>query len=96
MLYSKTMGLTSRSAGLSPLARTQVTEELLEWADEVYVMEKRLERLLRRRFPDLTAGKRLLNLRIPDDYQYLEPALTAVLIERLTPLLGPPDAEDSC
>jgi predicted protein tyrosine phosphatase len=73
-LYSATPGVEERSAGTSPLARVQVTEELLQWADAVFVMERRLHRLLLRRFAAALAGKKL----------------AAVLVRRLTPHLGEP------
>lgn len=41
-LYAVTPGVKTRPAGLSDLARVQVTDELLAWADVVFVMEQRL------------------------------------------------------
>ena len=89
-LYASTPGVETRSAGLSPFARVQVTEELLEWADVVFVMERRLARMLKRRFEPWPAGKEVVCLEIPDDYQRMQVELLAVLTERLTPHLGPP------
>jgi predicted protein tyrosine phosphatase len=89
-LYSATPGLQTRSAGLSDLARVQVTEDLLAWADVVFVMERRLRRLLRRRFAAALKGKEIVCLEIPDDFQFLQPELLTVLTERLLPHLGPP------
>lgn len=89
-LYANTPGIEARSAGLSHLARVELTEELLVWADIVFVMELRLEKLVRRRFaPDL-GDKPLICLTIPDDYQFMQPELLALLTERLTPHLGAP------
>lgn len=42
-LYSTTPEIKARSAGLSYVARTQVTEELLDWADVVYLGNRGLE-----------------------------------------------------
>lgn len=91
-MYAGTPGISARSAGLSPLARVQVTDELLAWADVVFVMERRLRGLLRRRFAAALDGKELVCLDVPDDFQVGEPALIAVLTERLIPHLGPPAA----
>jgi predicted protein tyrosine phosphatase len=88
-VYAATPGVNARSAGLSPLARTQVTDELLAWADVVFVMERRLARMLRRRFGSALADKEVVCLAVPDDYQFMQPELMAVLEERLTPYLGP-------
>lgn len=89
-LYGTTLGIQAKSAGLSNLARVQVTEELLTWAEVVFVMEPRLRVLLRRRYRAALADKELVCLDVPDDFQFGQPELVAVLVERLTPHLGPP------
>ena len=92
-MYSATPGIQTRSAGLSDSARVQVTDELLAWADVVFVMERRLRTLLRRRFAVALAGKKVVCLNVPDDFQFGQPELMAVLTERLAPHLGLGDAE---
>ncbi|WP_240047369.1 hypothetical protein [Hymenobacter nivis] len=52
-------------------------------------MEKRHADRLRAKFPGALAGKRLVNLRIPDDYQFQDAALVALLREKLANYLGP-------
>lgn len=89
-LYATTPGLKVRSAGLSDLARVQVTIELLAWADVVFVMEKRLQGLLRRRFGTAVTGKEVVSLEVPDDFQFQQPELVAILCDRLAPYLGQP------
>lgn len=91
-LYSQTPGLSVQSAGLSPSARKQVTEELVEWSDVIFVMEKRLRRMMQRRFDSALAGKSLVCLEIPDDFQFQQPELLTILTDRLTPHLGPPQS----
>src|SRR5262245_57414572 len=87
-LYSNTPGIKARSAGLSPLARVQATDELIDWADVVIVMERRLVRLLRRRFGEALGDREVIDLDVPDDYQFMQPELLAVLRDRLEPVLG--------
>jgi predicted protein tyrosine phosphatase len=89
-LYSSTPGINARSAGLSPLARVQVTDDLLAWADVIFVMDRRLRKLLRRRFPALPEDKELVCLEVPDAFQFQQPELVAVLTERSAPHLGNP------
>jgi predicted protein tyrosine phosphatase len=89
-MYAHTPGLAVRSAGLSSLARVQVTEELLAWADVVFVMDRRLARTLQRRFPAVLDGEEVVCLNVPDNYQRMQPELQALLAERLLPYLGPP------
>jgi predicted protein tyrosine phosphatase len=88
ILYDSTPGLEVRSAGLADSARVQVTEELLAWADLVFVMELRLIKMIRRRFPSVIREWTCLD--IPDDYQFGQPELKAVLEEKLRPHLGMP------
>lgn len=74
-------GLEVRSAGVDPDAATEVTRELLEWADFVFVMEKRQRNMVRRRFPDLYQAKPIVCLYIPDHYDFMDPVLIALLRE---------------
>jgi predicted protein tyrosine phosphatase len=93
-MYSATPGIKARSAGLSHLARVQVTDVLLAWADVVFVMERQLGRLLRRRFATALQGKERVCLEVPDDFQFLQPELVTVLAEQLVPYLGQPAPAD--
>lgn len=69
----------ARSAGTSDNARIKVTACHMRWADVVLCMERKHTDLLRERFPDELAGRTLITLRIPDDYQFMDPELTALL-----------------
>ena len=76
---------------MSEFARVQVTEDLLAWADDIIVMERRLTKMLRRRFFEAMTDRKAITLEIPDDYQCMQQELLAILTERLTPYLGTPD-----
>ena len=73
----------ARSAGTEPGARVRVTAGHLGWADVVFVMEKKHADVLRQKFAPELAGKRLVNLRIPDKFQFLDAVLLDLLRERL-------------
>ncbi|TPG58979.1 protein tyrosine phosphatase [Hymenobacter nivis] len=88
-LFDGHPGALARSAGTEAGARVRVTAGHLGWADVVFVMEKRHADRLRAKFPGALAGKRLVNLRIPDDYQFQDAALVALLREKLANYLGP-------
>jgi predicted protein tyrosine phosphatase len=77
------------------LARVQVTEELLDWSDVVFVMERRLLSLLRQRFRGALEGKNLVCLDVPDDFQFQQSELVTILTERLEPYLGIPLQRDA-
>lgn len=74
----------ARSAGTENGARIKVTSGHLGWADMIFCMEKKHADRLRDRFPEELVGKKLLTLRIPDDYRFMDPEL----IERLRTELG--------
>jgi predicted protein tyrosine phosphatase len=78
----------ARSAGTEPGARVRVAAGHLGWAEVVFVMEKRHADRLRAKFADESQGKTVVNLRIPDNYQFQDAALVAVLRERLHAYFG--------
>ena len=92
-LYASTPGIKVRSAGLASSSRVQVTEELLAWANDIFVMESRLIHLLQSRFVTSRAVRWAISLDIPDDYQFMQPELVAILTERLRLYLGHPVEE---
>lgn len=75
------------SAGVNHDAEVPVSAEQLDWAEVVVVMERRHEAKLRRDFARAMNGKRVVCLDIPDDYEYMDPALVALLQHRATRFL---------
>ena len=67
----------ARSAGTGEQARIKVNHKLLDWADVIFVMERKHRDILKQRF-DLTA-KELVVLDIEDDYQFNDPELVGIL-----------------
>jgi predicted protein tyrosine phosphatase/GNAT superfamily N-acetyltransferase len=65
-------GLQVRSAGTRAGARVAVTAGHLGWADIIFVMEKSHLDLLRRKFPEALQDKRIVTLRIPDEYRFMQ------------------------
>jgi predicted protein tyrosine phosphatase len=81
-------GMEVRSAGVDPDATVPVTRELVEWAELVFVMEKRQRNIIRKRYPDLYQSRPIVCLYIPDEYEYLDPALETLLRQRVAAYLG--------
>ncbi|MBX0289246.1 protein tyrosine phosphatase [Hymenobacter sp. HSC-4F20] len=79
----------ARSAGTEPGARVRVAAGHLGWADVVLVMERRHTEILQQKFREELAGKRIINLRIPDKFQFMDHILLDLLRERLREHLGP-------
>ena len=61
-----------RSVGTEAGARIRVTSGHLGWADLIFVMEKRHVSRLQEKFSDELAGKRVVCLHIPDEFEYMD------------------------
>lgn len=77
-------GYEARSAGTQPDARVKVTEGLLGWADVIFLMEKSHLSKVRDKFPDALAGKQVIVLHIPDEYEFMSPDLVDELTGKLS------------
>lgn len=80
-------GVETSSAGLSNGAENPVTPELLEWADIIFVMEKVHRSKLSAHFKEHLKSARIVCLDIPDNYQFMEPALIELLMARVPKFL---------
>lgn len=86
-VFSGMDGIEVSSAGTSPEAECQVSRDLLEWADKVFVMERAQQRYLRARFGVVLKDKRVVCLNIPDRYNYMQAELLTELRAKVLPLL---------
>jgi len=86
-LFRDWPGIEVDSAGLKSDAEQVLDAELLAWAELIVVMEKQHRRELARRFSQHLRDKRIVCLDIRDDYDFMAPALVALLQERVPPLL---------
>jgi predicted protein tyrosine phosphatase len=87
MVFAQYEGLEVLSAGTGTDAATPVSADLIEWADVIFAMEKHHRDKLRERFGKLLETKRLVVLRIPDDYDYMDAELIEILKKKVTPHL---------
>jgi predicted protein tyrosine phosphatase len=87
-VFSGWSGIEVASAGLDPAADEPLTPELIEWADLIFVMEKMHRRKLSGKFRAHLNRQRVICLDIPDEYEYMEPALVEILKKRVAPHLG--------
>lgn len=67
---------TARSAGTSTNARKKISQSMIDWADIIFVMEKRHKQLIVERFH---VHNQLIVLDIPDEYQYMDPELVDMI-----------------
>ena len=62
-----------------PRARIRVNEGHIGWVDIIFVMERKHADYLQEKFPNVLEGKQLHNLRIPDDFEFMDPMLVEML-----------------
>jgi predicted protein tyrosine phosphatase len=67
------------SAGTEENAQHRVTEKLVNWAELVFVMENVHREKLLHKYHRLLTGKQLVVLDIPDEYEYMDEELIAML-----------------
>jgi predicted protein tyrosine phosphatase len=77
----------AKSAGTSDGARIKITAGLINWADRIFVMEKRHSAIIQSNYPDAIEGKSIVVLHIPDDYQFMDEELIEILESRLSEYL---------
>ena len=75
-------GVEADSAGLNNDAEVPLSDEQIEWADIILVMEKVHRERLNRKFKHALGGKRIAVLNIPDDYEYMDEELVELLKAR--------------
>lgn len=69
----------AKSAGTEPSARIKITEKLINWADIIFVMEKKHKERIEQRFASVVSEKELIILEIPDEYQFMDEELVDLI-----------------
>lgn len=87
-IFAKLQGFYTKSAGTEPSARIRVSEGLIEWADIIFVMEKKHKQRLMQRFSDILSDKRIEILDIQDEYQFMDEELVEILEVSVGAVLG--------
>ena len=86
-IFAENPRLETDSAGLASDADCTLSSDQIEWAELIFVMEKRHRAQLNQRFKPYLSGKKIVCLDIPDNYQLMQPELIALLRKRVTPHL---------
>jgi predicted protein tyrosine phosphatase len=87
-LFSRRPDLEVASAGTNHDAVEPLTHDLVAWADIIFVMEKAHRAKLRQRFRTSLKTAQVVCLDIPDDYEFMDPALVTLLETRVKRYLG--------
>ncbi|WP_353616202.1 protein tyrosine phosphatase [Bacillus sp. AFS053548] len=64
-----------------------MTEGHIGWTDIIFVMEKKHLRRIRDKFGDLLNEKKIVNLDIADDYQFMDEELIEILQNRVSEII---------
>jgi predicted protein tyrosine phosphatase len=78
-IFAEVPGIVTASAGTNNDAENPLTDELVNWADFVFVMERQHRGKLQQKHKAALKDKRLIVLGIPDDYAFMDPALVRLL-----------------
>ena len=68
---------SARSAGTSDKARIRLNQKMIDWADEIFVMENKHRDIIKKQFQ--LQGKPLTVMHIEDLYQFNDPELVEML-----------------
>jgi predicted protein tyrosine phosphatase len=74
----------ARSVGTENGARVKLTAGHIGWADLIFCMEKKHAARVTERFAAELGDKPIITLRIPDDFEFMDPALVALLRAELS------------
>jgi predicted protein tyrosine phosphatase len=82
VLSSEPYNFNTRSAGTQFYALIPVTEDLLMWADEVVCADTEHALYIRDKMIEYMLDKPIIDLNIPDIYEYRNPELIELIKER--------------
>ncbi|MCK0129155.1 phosphotyrosine protein phosphatase [Erythrobacter sp. F6033] len=78
-VFSQIEGIEAFSAGISRDAEEPLTDELIEWADHIFVMERAHRAKIQSKHRVALKDTRIAVLGIPDEYRFMDPALIHIL-----------------
>lgn len=67
------------SAGTNNDAENPLTDELVEWADIIFVMERTHRNKIQKKNRAALKDTRIVVLDVPDEYEFMEPDLVRLL-----------------
>ena len=92
-LYRVRPDLEVKSCGTANFAKNQLTSELVEWAEILFVFDETHLEALEQRFGLDTLSEPVVNLGLADIFNYKSDALVVKLVTKLDPYLGRPTAK---
>jgi len=87
-VWSNHAQINARSSGTSPNAKKTVSTDDIQWADVIFVMEKKHKNRIVASFTKLVKYKPIHILDIPDEYKYMDPELIEQIQDSVSNILG--------
>jgi predicted protein tyrosine phosphatase len=78
-VYKEDPRFEVKSAGTDLGTETVLSNDLLEWAESIIVMEKSHRNIIRKNFPLIYKTKKIVCLYIPDDYEFMDNTLIGII-----------------
>src|SRR5664280_2059266 len=82
-IYSDDSRYVVKSAGISKNAQVKLSEDLIVWADIVFVMESKFRDVIVDLYPIESLSKEIVSLDIPDNYYFMETLLVELIKSRV-------------
>ncbi len=82
-IFADHPGIETCSAGTNNDAENPLTDELVEWADTIFVMERAHRNKVQKRHRAALGDKRIVVLDIPDEYEFMDDGLISLLNVRM-------------
>ena len=74
-IFKNKNGFQVKSAGTENSARIRVSNQLIKWADLIFVMENKHKKRISEMFPEQIIDKKIIVLDIPDEFKYMDEEL---------------------
>ena len=87
MLFKNHAVHEAKSAGTSDKARIKINQRLLDWADTIFLMERKHLEIIKKQFDLNGEEKKVIVLDIPDEYVFGDEELIRILKNDLADLL---------
>lgn len=86
-VFSEYQNIECTSAGIHESANTPLDAETIQWADIIFTMEKKHKVKIQQKFRHVINGKKIISLDIPDNFEYMQPALIELLHKKVMPYI---------
>jgi len=75
-IFKDIPNINVKSCGLSNESEKQINETLIKWSHIIFVMENKQQKYIKTKYK---LNKKIVNLDIPDEFDYMDPILIRLL-----------------